>query len=341
MTEYIQAPEQDVVISSRVRLSRNYDDLPFSPKLTKEYAEEVIQRTSETVFSGENGSVFTLLRMNEMEQDARSRLVEHHLISYDLLKYCSRSAAMVSSAGTVSVMINEEDHVRFQGLLPGLQLERVAEMALNLDETVNEKHTFAFDSQWGFLTSCPANTGTGMRASVILHLPALSSGGQMGAVMQAVAKLGLTIRGLYGEGNEAKGHLYQLSNQATLGRSEEDVVRSLAAATDQIVGHERTMRETAEKKDMLQLQDTLMRSWGELMYARLMTTKEFMRRYSDIRYAASMGYLHAPLPGLDLLMMDVQPGSLGVRAGKLIGERESEILRAKVVLEELRKLVTE
>lgn len=341
MTEYVQAPEQDVVISSRVRLSRNFDDLPFSPKLTKEYAEEVIERTSDAVFHSEHGSAYSLLRMSDMEQDARTRLVEHHLISYDLLKYTSRSAAMVSSAGTITVMCNEEDHVRIQGMLPGLQLERSADMALRLDEHIGSRYPFAFDSQLGFLTAGPANTGTGMRCSVVLHLPALSGGGQMGAVMQAVAKLGLTIRGLYGEGSEARGHLYQLSNQATLGHSEEDVVRSLAAATEQIVGHERAMRESVEKKDMMQLQDVLLRSWGELMYARLMTSKEFMRRYSDIRYAASMGYLHAPLPALDVLMMDVQPGSLGVRVGKLIGEREAEILRAKVLREELSKLVSE
>ena len=341
MHEYILAPEQDVVISSRVRLSRNYEDLPFSPKLTKEYAEEVIERTSEAVFNTENGAAYTLLRMSELEEDARSRLVEHHYISYDLLKYVNRSAAMVSSAGTVTVMLNEEDHVRFQGLLPGLQLERAAEMALKLDETLGERYPFAFDHQWGFLTACPANTGTGMRASVILHLPALSGAGQMGAVMQTIAILGLTIRGLYGEGSEARGNLYQLSNQATLGRSEEDVIRALAAATTQIVEHERSMRESAEKRDMLQLQDSLMRSWGELMYARLMSAKEFMRRYSDIRYAASMGYLHAPLPGLDVLMMDVQPGSLGVRAGKLMGTRESEILRAQVLRDELQTLVSE
>ena len=165
MTDYVQAPEQDVVISSRVRLSRNYDDLPFSPKLTKEYAEEVIERTSDAVFNGENGHAFSLLRMGEMEQDARSRLVEHHLISYDLLKFTSRSAAMVSSAGTITVMCNEEDHVRFQGMLPGLQLERSAEMALRLDEQVGDKYPFAFDSQLGFLTACPANTGTGIRMS--------------------------------------------------------------------------------------------------------------------------------------------------------------------------------
>ena len=341
MYEYVMAPEQDVVISSRVRLSRNYEDLPFSPKLTQEYADEVIERTTEAVFNTENGAAFTFLRMADLEEDARSRLVEHHLISYDLLKFVNRSAAMISSAGTVTVMLNEEDHIRFQGLLPGLQLERSAEMALKLDEAVGEKYPFAFDHQWGFLAASPANTGTGMRASVILHLPALAVSGQMGAVMQTIAKLGLTVRGLYGDGSEARGNLYQLSNQATLGRSEEDVIRSLSAATGQIVEHERSMREQAEKKDMLQLQDSLMRSWGELMYARLMSAKEFMRRYSDIRYAASMGYLHAPLPGLDKLMMDVQPGSLGVRAGKLISPRESEILRAKILREELQSLVAE
>ena len=338
MREYICAPDQDVVISSRVRLSRNFEDLPFSPKLSREYAEEVIERTSHAVFSSRHGASFMLLRMSELEEDARNRLVEHHLISYDLLKYVSRSAAMVSSAGTISVMMNEEDHVRFQGLLPGLQLERSAEIALTLDEKVGDEFPYAFDTQWGFLTACPASAGTGMRASVILHLPGLAGAGQMGAVMQSVAKLGLTIRGLYGNGADAQGNLYQLSNVATLGRSEEDVIRSLVAATEELVDHEHAMRENAEKKDMLQLQDMLMRSWGETIHARLMTTKEFMKRYSDIRYAASMGYLHLPIPALDTLMMDLQPGSLGVRAGRLIGEREAEILRAKILREELTAL---
>ena len=326
MHEYPQAPEQDVVISSRVRLARNYRDLPFSPKLTREAAEEVVQRAHEAMKNSPEGDAFSLLRVSELGDDQRRRLVEHHLISYDLLKYPQRSAALISSGETVSVMLNEEDHLRIQGLLPGMQLERSAELAFNADDA---------------LTSCPTNVGTGMRASAMLHLPAISASGQIGAIMQAVAKLGLTVRGLYGEGSEAQGDLYQLSNQVTLGRSEDDVIRSLQAATEQIVGHERAMRERLEKKDMYALQDRLLRSWGETNNARLMSAKEWMRRYSDIRYAASMGYLHAPLRALDCLMMDLQPGSLGVRAGKLVGEREGEILRAQLLREQLLQLVAD
>lgn len=341
MRDYVAAPEQDVVLSSRVRFSRNYEDLPFSPKMTPEYADEIIERTSKVVFGSPNGAAFMLMRMRDMEEDARNRLVEHHLISYDLLKYAQRAAVMVSSAGTVTIMINEEDHLRFQGLLPGFQLERSAEMALNLDEYVGDRCDFAFDPQWGFLTSCPANTGTGMRASVILHLPALSDAGQIGSIIQSVAKVGLTIRGLYGDGKESRGNLYQLTNTATLGRSEEDVIRSLVAATEEIVAHERNTRETVEKKDMLQLQDTLLRSWGETLQARLMSGKEFMDRFSDLRYAASLGYLHLPIPALDALMMDLQPGSLNVRAGHIMSQRESDILRAKTLREELLGMTAE
>ena len=341
MSEFVQAPEQDVVVSCRVRLARNYQDLPFSAKQTRECAQEVIDRASAAIEGSQEGSAYQLLRMSELEEDMRRKLVEHYLISYDLLKFWQRSAALISSGETVSVMLNEEDHLRIQGLMPGLQIERAAELAFSADDVLGAKYAFAFDPQWGYLTSCPTNVGTGMRASAMLHLPALSTSGQMGAVLQAVSKLGLTVRGLYGEGSEALGHLYQLSNQVTLGRSEEDVIRSLIAATEQIVGHERAVREHTEKKDMLSLQDTLLRSWGVAQNARLMSAKELMRRYSDIRYAASMGYLHAPLRGLDKLMMDLQPGSLGVYSGKLIGEREGEILRAKLLGEKLRELVTD
>lgn len=337
--EFVEAPHQDVVLFSRVRLNRNYEDLPFSGKITREYADEVVRRTADAVLGSEQGHAYAMIKLADLSEDARSSLVEHNLISYDLLRFAQRSAALISTGKTVTVMMGEEDHLRLQGLLPGLQLERTAELALSMDEMLSEKYAFAFDSQWGFLTSSPANVGTGMRACVVMHLPALTAAGQMGPIMQAVAKLGLTVRGLYGEGSETLGNLYQMSNQATLGRSEEDVIRSLLAAAGQIAGHERAQREQAEKQDMMKLQDTLLRSMGEMMYARLMPVNEMMRRYSDVRYAASMGYVHASLAELDNLIRELQPGSLAVSAGKLLGSREGEILRAKLLREKLPGLV--
>ena len=230
MNEFVQAPEQDVAISSRVRLARNYEDLPFSAKQTREHSAAVIARAQDALAAAGQLENYAFYKMSELDADARSGLVEHHLISYDLLKYATRAAALISSGKTVSIMLNEEDHLRIQGLLPGMQLERAAQLALDTDDILGASYPFAFDAQWGFLTTCPTNTGTGMRASVMLHLPGLARSGQMAAVMQAVAKLGLTVRGIYGEGSEGKGNLYQLSNQVTLGRSEEDVVRTLSTA---------------------------------------------------------------------------------------------------------------
>ena len=341
MSEFVQAPEQDVVISSRVRLARNFEDLPFSAKQSREHSDCVIARAQESLANAGQLENYTLYKMSEMDADARSSLVEHHLISYDLLKYASRAAALISSGQTVSIMLNEEDHLRVQGLLPGMQLERAAQLALDADDILGDLYPFAFDPQWGFLTSCPTNTGTGMRAAVMLHLPGLARSGQMAAVMQAVAKLGLTVRGIYGEGSEGKGNLYQLSNQVTLGRSEEDVVRTLVAAAQQMVENERTAREQLEKRDLLALQDRLMRSWGELTNAKLMSGREFMRRYSDIRFAASMGYLPIAQGELDQLMMDLQPGALGLGAGKLLSEREAQIQRAERLREALPELLGE
>ena len=202
------------------------------------------------------------------------------------------------------------------------------------------KYAFAFDPQWGYLTSLPDKRGNRyarkrhVASSGALHFRADGRGVAGGS------KLGLTVRGLYGEGSEALGHLYQLSNQVTLGRSEEDVIRSLVAATEQIVGHDaRGTRAYGEERYVV-LAGYAPSLLGRRSKCRLMSAKELMRRYSDIRYAASMGYLHAPLRGLDKLMMDLQPGSLGVYSGKLIGEREGEILRAKLLGEKLRELVT-
>jgi len=337
MAEYMLAPEQDVVVSSRVRLARNFSDLPFVHKMDDQQAGECVRRVSATILESKEGSAYTLYKMENIDPARCMELLEHRLITNELIAARKHGAALVSSGRIVSIMINEDDHMRIQAIMPGHQLDRSAALAFHVDDAFGAKYQLAFDSQLGYLTSLPTDVGTGMRASVALHLPALTAAKQTGPVMQAVSKLGLTLRGFYGEGSDARGNVYMLTNQASLGRSEDDILKSVSAAVEQIIGHERQMREKAEKSDMIALQDRLMRSFGELMYARVVTAKEMYRRLSDIRYAASMGYAHAPIMAIDELMQDLQHGSLSISAGAELSERELDIMRADI----LRKKLTE
>lgn len=338
MTErYYAAPEQDVAVSSRVRLARNYQDAPYMPKMTEEWAEETIRRAGEAMMNAPDATAYEGMRMRDLSESERQELVEHRLVSYDLLKYIDYAAALLSSGRTVTIMINEEDHVRVQGLLPGMQLERAAEMAFRVDDALAQHAAFAFDPQWGYLTACPANAGTGMRASVILHLPVLQAAGQIGALAQNMAKLGITIRGLYGEGSDALGGLYLMSNQATLGRSEEDILRSLEAAVGQVCQNERELRENVMNQAPLFIEDKLMRSVGILREARLLRLDEFMRHTSDLRLACAIGLVDAPVACIDELIMDLQPGSIRVAAGKQLSEREEAEERALRMREIMRK----
>lgn len=338
MTEiYYAAPEQDVAVSSRVRLARNYQDAPYMPKMTDDWAEETIRRASEAMMNAPDATAYEGVRMKDLSENEQQELVEHRLISYDLLKYTDYAAALLSSGRTVSVMINEEDHVRVQGLLPGLQLERAAEMAFRTDDALSQHAAFAFDSQWGYLTACPANAGTGMRAGVILHLPALQAAGQIGALVQNMAKIGITIRGLYGEGSDALGGLYLMSNQATLGRSEEDILRSLETAAGQMCVHERELRAAVLKQDRIAVEDKLMRSVGVLREARVLRLGEFMKMMSDLRLACALEIVDAPLSYIDELIMDLQPASIRSRAKEALSERQTDERRAEYMRDVMRR----
>jgi protein arginine kinase len=339
MTEYYSAPEEDIVLSSRVRLARNYRDIPFAPTMDRNSADETIRRAQDAVSSSKEMSAFRTIRMADLTKDQRIRLVEHHLISYDLLNFGERSAALISSGETISIMVNEEDHLRIQGLLPGMQLERAAELAYGADDKLSAKREYAFDSQLGFLTTCPTNTGTGMRASVMIHLPALSMSKRIGNLVQSVGKLGLTVRGIYGEGSEALGNLYQLSNQVTLGRSEDDIVKMLMGVTAQTAVNERAVRKKLLSQDRLALEDRLLRSMSIAQSARLMDATELMKRYSDLRLAASLGIIKIRLIELDRLMTDMQPASLNVSSGKELSEREQKEYRAEMLRRRIPELM--
>ncbi|MBQ7521032.1 MAG: ATP--guanido phosphotransferase, partial [Clostridia bacterium] len=207
----------EIVVSSRVRLARNYEDLPFRNKITREQSEECVQRTLEALRP--LPQPYTFLPLKGMEPNEKKALVEAHLISPDLMEHEDTAAALIRDDEKISVMMNEEDHLRIQGFTLGENLNDAAECAFSIEDVLQESLSFAFDPQWGYLTACPTNAGTGLRASVMLHLPMLTAQKQMGKVNQIAAKLGLTLRGIYGEGSEAQGNLYQLSNQVTLGRT--------------------------------------------------------------------------------------------------------------------------
>ncbi len=330
-------PEFDVVLSCRVRLARNYEDVPFTSTMNGEWAEENVRRARQAVEGGRIGEYQCHL-MKGLSGDARNRMVEHHLISYDLLKTPEISAALIRVDECVSVMINEEDHLRIQALLPGLQPEEAARLAFEVDDALSTSGKYAYDPQFGYLTTCPTNTGTGMRASAMLHLPALTVTNRISAVIQAISKLGLTVRGLYGEGSDARGCLYQLSNQVTLGRTEEDIIKTLVAATAQLAAQERSVRGQLREQDAMGLYDRLMRSIGLMANARMMGAVEFMQRYSDLRMAVSMDMVDAHLNEVDGMMMDLQNASLNMDAQHEMSDRERDILRADRLRERIKNL---
>lgn len=326
--------DRDVVISSRVRLARNYQDIPFPPMMSDTWAQESIRRAEESL--GGCHERFAVKRLKDMTELECQQLVEHHLISPALMKRSDNAAVLINREEGVSVMINEEDHLRIQAILPGLALDECARLANEVDDCIEQQAEYAFDPNLGYLTSCPTNTGTGLRGSVMMHLPALSIIGQMNPIIQAVGKIGLTVRGLYGEGSDAAGFLYQLSNQVTLGRSEEDILGSLRATAMQVIGHEREARKRLLEHGKVELEDRLMRSWGLLTNARKMDSKEFMKLWSDVRLGVDLKVINdASIDTLNALMEDVQPASLISRFGNELSAKERDVLRTQIIKEYL------
>lgn len=293
-----------VVVSSRVRLARNYFDLPFCNSRRPENARLCIERAQQGLRGDPQG--YGLYLLHDMPEAERLRLVEKHLVSRDLLERADTGAALIRADRRVSVMVNEEDHLRIQAIGSGLDLESAAKEAFHAEEQLEAVCTFSFDPQLGYLTSCPTNTGTGMRASLMLHLPMLTRHKQMGNVNQSVAKLGLTTRGIYGEGSEALGDVYQVSNQVTLGRTEEEIIEAVTAVGRQLIGMELDLRAHTLKEQPLVLKDALMRSYGLLRYALRMDEKEFMLHWSNLRLGAAMELLPVSLPDADGLLTVAQ-----------------------------------
>lgn len=329
-----KGPLGDVILSSRIRLARNLSDTPFPPIMDRSTMDSTIHRVHRSIL-GEESSMeddYQFLMMDDLSPVDQEVLVEKHLASGDLMDKARRSAILIDRDEQCSIMINEEDHIRLQCILPGYQLQKALEYISDIDDAMEKQLPYAFEQELGFLTSCPTNVGTGMRASVMMHLPALTLTGHMAAIVQTLPKIGVTVRGLYGEGSEAIGDIYQVSNQITLGASEEEIVKNLEGAADQIVEKEHQAREIIRDKGAEDFEDKIWRAYGTLEYARKMDLKEFMSLLSRVRLGAQMGVIsQVDAMRMNELMVLGQPAHLRKYGDKDPTIKDLDLLRTKVV----------
>lgn len=330
------APERDIVLSSRVRLARNLEGRNFthvnSDDELRSMGAEITGAASDLA-GLQPVSMWTMEQLNELE---RRFLLERHLISVDLVRNLVGRMLLVSDDEAAGIMVNEEDHVRLQTFASGLAPQKALERALGLADELDARIDFAFDEKLGFLTACPTNVGTGMRASILLHLPGLAHTGDMDRVLNSLRRLNYTVRGFYGEGSGVIGALFQVSNSVTLGRSETGIVEDLLRHTRKVIDCERQAREALRSRGLPVLEDRVWRAYGVLTHSRLLSTKEAFERLSDVRLGTSLGLL----PGVDesvlnMLLINIQSAHLQIAAGRTLDTPERDETRARYVREQL------
>ncbi|WP_043931609.1 protein arginine kinase [Bacillus sp. EB01] len=331
-------PDSDIVLSSRIRLARNLSDYKFPTMLSNEEGNEIIKRFESMIPSSPTRlGRMELLNMQDINPLQKRVLVEKHLISPNLAEDSPYGACVLSENEEVSIMINEEDHIRIQCLFPGFQLAKALEAANEIDDWIEQQIEYAYSEEHGYLTSCPTNVGTGLRASVMMHLPGLVLTKQINNIIPAINQLGLVVRGIYGEGSQALGNIFQISNQITLGKSEEDIVEDLISVVSQLIAQERSARDALEKTYNIQLEDRVYRSFGVLSNSRIIETKEAAKCLSDVRLGIDMGYIkNVSRTILNELMILTQPGFLQLYSGGPLRPEERDIRRACLIRERLK-----
>jgi len=323
----------DIVLSTRIRLARNLQDYRFPTIYSKE--EAIRLRDELTTIAPKLREPLTVYLIQSMERLDRQIFIEKHLMSVELAK-SEEGALLLSDDEKTSIMINEEDHLRIQRIDAGFQLQEAYERASAIDDEIEAVFPYAFSKRFGYLTSCPSNTGTGLRASVMMHLPALSMTGHMKELIPAISRLGIVFRGVYGEGSEPAGNIYQISNQTTLGKSEGETLRELENITQRLIAHERDMRENMKKHSDIALHDRIGRAYGILRYGQLLPSEEAANLLSDVRLGIELGYIEAiDRHILNELLIFMQPGILQRYAQKELTPFQRDYLRAQLFRERL------
>lgn len=330
---YLEKGDQgDVVISTRIRLARNLYDFPFPAKLDVNGKNKVNELIKGILFENDRKD-FSYIEMKDLSRIQAVSLAESHLISPEFASKKDGSALVLSSDESVSIMLCEEDHIRLQVMKSGLALEEAYDIADKLDRMIDGKVKYAFDERIGYLTQCPTNLGTAMRASVMLHLPALTRCGQMTKLANTVSKLGLTIRGANGEGSQPIGDMYQISNQITLGITEETAIANLKSIVLQLISQERAAAAELVKKPAEE--DKIFRALGILKNARLLSTNEFMELISVVRLGAAKGLIDIPIEKINELTVSMQPATISAANPEASTPALRDAYRAKVVREAL------
>ncbi len=322
----------DVVISTRIRFARNLRDYPFPGRLSEDSKRRVAATVREAALGGHSAlsGRFRYIQMSELTQEEAVSLVERHLVSPEFISERQGRGLLLLDDESVSIMINEEDHIRIQVIRPNMDLDGAFDLADKIDTLFDEQLNFAFNDKLGYLTQCPTNIGTGMRASLMLHLPALKESGAMGKITSSLSKLGLVLRGIYGEGTDANGSVYQLSNQVTLGISEKEAISNLHDISMQLIAQEREARKALAGN--IAVLDTVYRAFGTLRYAKLLGNDECMQLLSLLRFGVEMGvFENIDFDTINHLMIEVQPATLMKNIGKKITPQERDCIRAEVV----------
>jgi protein arginine kinase len=336
--------DQGPILSSRVRLARNIRKYPFRQKLNAPNAAYMVRELREAIASNDESRkdsclggrcFFHTMDVQTLGETEQKVFLEKHIVSPEFLRGELPRGLLISNDQSVSVMLNEEDHVRIQAVKAGDALAEALDTANRVDDLIEESLEYAFHPEYGYLTACPTNTGTGLRASYMIHLPFLERTDKIKALLPAISPFGITLRGIYGEGTDSMGGIYQISNQQTLGKTEEDIIQVLQNMTKNVIEHENQARRTLLGTHRAELENDVYRAYGLLAYSRLITAKEAMALLSQIRLGYLYGLLTKEKPAKQIyhIMMEIQPGHLQRLAGTEMGEAERDAARAAYLRE--------
>lgn len=324
--------DKPAIISSRIRLARNVKGIPFPKRMNDTQKTEFLESVKNILDGAflEGIGNLKFFNLSDIPEEEQAAMVERHIISPDFAQKSGPRGLVISQDETLSIMLLEEDHIRIQALFGGAQLDAAFSVATKAEELISKELNIAFDEQLGYLTECPTNLGTGLRASVMLHLPVMESAGQVTGLTDSVSKIGLTVRGMYGEGSGSRGALYQLSNQVTLGISEKAAIENLKGITNQIIEREMTLR---TQMDSVATEDSVYRALGILKFARSLSSEEMMKLISRVKLGVSMGILKGVDPAVPMtVLVETQAATLQKNYGRMT-PKDRDVLRAKIIRE--------